>query len=160
MGTDDGKWEINRCNALRWLPCWFHAGDNAFIALKSAASSNTISPIAVCTAEVQNEDGSLLTLHIKFTFLIKPQRLAGFMTACQENYLHPVDTETFTCPWNWWCWGLWGQSSAGHHCPMITLNFSHACFYGFNNANETQLIELCASSWEPGEVLPQCLMFF
>lgn len=61
---------------------------------------------------------SLLTLQINPTFLIKLQRLAGFMAAFQANYFHPVVGETFRCLWMWWegelSWGLLGSEFSGY----------------------------------------------
>lgn len=78
---------------------------------------------------------SLLTVQINSTFLIKLQRLAGFMTTFQANYFHPAVGETFACLWMWHegklCWRLLGWSSAGicHHCRVITLNLSKVSFF-------------------------------
>lgn len=90
---------------------------------------------------------SLLTVQINSTFLIKLQRLAGFMSTFQANYFHPAVGETFACLWMWHegilCWRLLGRSSVGicHHCRVITLNLSKVsfskgelCFEVYHNA--------------------------
>lgn len=77
---------------------------------------------------------SLLTVQINSTFLIKLQRLAGFMNTFQANYFHPAVGETFACLWMWHegklCWRLLGRRSAGicHHCRVLTLTLSKVSF--------------------------------
>lgn len=104
------KLQISGCSAWEVFLRWFHTDDTAFV-----------TP-TICSKFQHNQPhhgtqcvfcGSLVNRgQINPTFLIKLQRLAGFMAAFQANYFHPVVGETFTCLWMWWegkwSWGLFG----------------------------------------------------